>query len=114
MNRRNLRRMILLLATAVAIILMLSSCMCKGMPDDAVTVTTNFYVTDVYVGKYSKVKGYIIYKDIKIPADNGGSGYYSLTEGSVVPVTISIAIENDGYNSVTLRTSALDLTKYIQ
>jgi hypothetical protein len=88
------------------------------MPDDAVTVTTNFYVTDVYVGKYSKVKGYIIYKDIKIPADNGGSGYYykhySLTEGSVVPVTISIAIENDGYNSVTLRTSALDLTKYIQ
>ena len=61
----------------IVIILFLYSCNNKQEKYfKSETITTDFYITDVNVYKYSKVKGYIIYNNIKVPIDNGNTGYY--------------------------------------
>lgn len=98
-------------------IALLMSCAGPSMPNDSETITTKFFVTEVYKAKYSKVKGYVFYNGIKVPVDNGGTGYYyheySLQPGDVIIVNITIGKEY-GYNYVLLRGSDVDVSKYIK
>lgn len=65
------------------------------------TIETYFTITDVYKAKYSKVKGYIIYNDIKVPIDNGNNGYYykdyNLSVGNKIKTSISIYYYSTNY-----------------
>jgi hypothetical protein len=95
----------------------LVSCMGPQKPAEYVTITTQFYVTDIIVAKYSRVEGYIIYKGNQIPAHNGSSGYYykkySLKPGDVINVQVDISTSNNGFDATTLRTSGVDLSSYV-
>lgn len=55
------------------------------------TFDTTVHITEVYTAKHSKVNGYIIYKNTKLPIDNGSSGYhykkYNLSQGDTLPNT---------------------------
>jgi hypothetical protein len=70
------------------------------------TIKTKLIITEVYKAKYSIVKGYIIYNNIRVPIDNGGDGYYykdyNLTVGSEINTLITIYYysTNHGYELV--------------
>lgn len=57
-------------------------------------ITTNVYITNVSVAKYTKIIGYVIYKGIMIDVDNGNTGYYykhyKIKKGDVVVRTLTI------------------------
>ncbi len=65
------------------------------------TVNTLFYIEEIYIAKYSKVKGYIIYNNIKVPIDNGGNGYYykkyNLKNGDKINTRINIYYYSTAY-----------------
>ena len=82
------------LIVALSIILM-TSCMGPSPKYESVrTVQTYVTITHVSVGKYTRIEGFIDYYDIRIPIDNGGTGYYykeySLKEGDRVQKTVTI------------------------
>ena len=58
-------------------------------------------VTETYKAKYSKVKGYIIYDNLKIPIDNGNKGYhykdYNLNVGDKIETSIDIYYYSSNY-----------------
>ena len=101
--------------------LFMISCTSPKLPDlpdreDVLVIRANFYITEVYHGKHSIVKGYILYNSIKIPADTGYIGYYkkyNLKKGDVINVIIGIDEIYERPNCVTLRTSTLDLSNYM-
>lgn len=59
-----------------------------------------FYVQDVYRAKYSKIKGYIVYNNIKVSIDNGNSEYYkyyNLKKGDNINTSIDIFYYSTNY-----------------
>ena len=81
------------------------------------TVNTTYYVNDVSKAKYSKVKGYIIYKNIKVPIDNGNKGYYykdySLNVGDEIETTIDIYYYSTSYG-YELVFGDVDVSSYVK
>ncbi len=79
------------------------------------TITTDFYITNTYTAKYSKVIGYVKYKDLILYADNGNSGYYykkyNLSAGDTVKVTLDVYKTWEG-RGLVLTTSDIDLSEY--
>jgi hypothetical protein len=74
---------------------LMTSCMAPSPKYESVrTVQTYVTVTHISVGKYTNVEGFIDYCDIRIPVDNGGTGYYykeySLVEGQRIPRTVTV------------------------
>lgn len=80
-------------------------------------VNTTFYVNEVYRAKYSKVKGYIIYNNIKVPIDNGTKGYYykdySLNVGDEIETRIDIYYYSTSYG-YELVFRDVDVSRYVQ
>lgn len=80
-------------------------------------VNTTFYVNDVYKAKYSKVEGYIIYNNIKVPIDNGNKGYYykdySLKIGDEIETKIDIYYYSTSYG-YELVFGDVDVSRYVQ
>lgn len=80
---------------AVIASFLMTSCMAPSPKYESVrTVQTHVTITNVSVGKYTRVEGFIDYCDIRIPVDNGGTGYYykkyDLMEGQSIPRTVTI------------------------
>jgi hypothetical protein len=74
---------------------LMTSCMApKPKYESARTVQTYVTITHISDGKYASVEGYIDYCDIRIPVNNGGTGYYykkyDLREGQRVTRTVTI------------------------
>jgi hypothetical protein len=74
---------------------LMTSCMAPKPKYESVrTVQTYVTITHVSVSKYARVEGFIDYCDIRIPVDNGGTGYYykeyDLREGQRIPRTVTI------------------------
>ena len=80
-------------------------------------VNTIFYVNDIYKAKYSKVKGYIIYNEIRVPIDNGNAGYYykdyNLNVGDTIEVKIDIYYYSTNYG-YELVFGDVDVSRYAQ
>lgn len=97
----------------------LSLMRCAGPvdPDNTVSVNTKFYITETYEAKYSRVNGYIMYNNIKLPATNGSTGYYykkyNLQSGDVIDVNVNITTKYF-YNGVQLFTSDINLDNYLK
>lgn len=78
-------------------------------------IETTFYVTQVYRAKYSKVIGYIKYKDIMLYTDNGNTGYhskeYNLKPGDKIPV--KLFVNREPYRrGVYLWATDIDVSQY--
>jgi len=81
------------------------------------SLDTTVHITEVYTAKRSKVYGYIIYKNIKLPIDNGGSGYhykkYNLSQGDTLPNTrVTIYQKFINGKKDIIYTSELDVSWY--
>jgi hypothetical protein len=85
------------------------------------TVNTSVYITNVFTAKYSKVQGYIYYRNFKLDIDNGNTGYYykkyNLTSGDIINGNVTIYQQsyysNNPYkNDLILSTSEVDFSKY--
>ena len=80
---------------AVMTSFLMTSCMAPKPKYESVrTVQTDVTITHISVGKYTNVEGFIDYCNIRIPVDNGGTGYYhkkyGLTVGQRVQCTATI------------------------
>jgi hypothetical protein len=79
------------------------------------TITTDVHITSVTHYKYSKVRGYIIYKDITLEIDNGSTGYYykkySLKPGDVVKKSVTVYQETTA-TGVLLSASTVNFSEY--
>ena len=78
-------------------------------------ITTDFYITDVYKAKYSRVEGYIIYKGFTLHCDNGSSGYYykdyNLKPGHKIQIDVKICQIPTG-KDMLLHVDDIDISKF--
>lgn len=80
-------------------------------------INTTFYVNEVVKAKYSRVRGFIIYNNIKVMIDNGTQGYYykdyDLTVGDKIESKIDIYYYpiSDGYKLVF---GDVDVSRYVK
>ena len=93
-------------------------CSCAGKKDNTIKydfINTTFYVTNVSTAKYSKIEGYIIYKDILLHCDNDLSGYYykkyNINRGDKIKVDVKIYQIPQG-DDVVLKVKDVDFRKY--
>lgn len=80
-------------------------------------INTTFYVNEVVKAKYSRVRGFIIYNNIKVMIDNGVQGYYykdyNLTVGDKIESKIDIYYYSisDGYKLIF---GDVDVSRYVK
>ena len=107
-----MKKLILLLT-----LLLLQSCMSSFKTSRIDTINTNVYVTNVYTAKYSRVEGYIIYKNQKIFVNNGSSGYYykkyNIHIGECLPNQRITIYKVKSSNEITYKGSDIDI-KYLE
>lgn len=104
------------------LLLVLSSC--SNSSDgyiNKINITTNYTITRVSIGKYTKVIGYINNGGFKYTVTNGNTGYYykkySLKEGDIIKINIDLYQyrynTNNPYKDDSLiTTSDVDLSLY--
>lgn len=106
-----MKKLILLLT-----LLLLQSCSSfESTPID--TINTNVYITNVSTAKYSRVEGYIIYKNQKIFVNNGSSGYYyknyNIRIGECLPNQRITIYKVKSFNEISYKSSDIDV-KYLE
>ena len=80
-------------------------------------INTTFYVNEVVKAKYSRVRGFIIYNNIKVMINNGVQGYYykdyNLTVGDKIESKIDIYYYSisDGYKLIF---GDVDVSRYVK
>ncbi len=112
LKTKNMKKILFILS-----IVLLCSCAPKDMSEvQNETVYTDIHITSVEQYKYTIVKGYIFYNDIKLPIINGSSGYYykkySIKPGDIVKMNVTIYTKYE-YNRTIITTGEVDFSEFM-